>query len=144
MLSVERTLEFTRSYKVSPQRLWCAITSHKEMVQWYFDNIPDFQAKVGFTTKFPVEAPSQIFVHNWEVTQVIQRELIAYTWTFDDTPGRGSTTWKVSPDNEGAQLVLIDQIHESYPDDVPEFKRESAEGGWTYFLDERLKSYMEV
>ena len=142
MLLHNEPLEFKRTYKVSPIQLWTAITRHDQMVQWYFDNFPDFKAEVGFTTKFDVQAPSQVFVHNWHVTEVITEKRIVYEWTFDDIPGRGSTTWEVHPDGDGSALILTDRIHEDYPQDVPEFKRESAVGGWTYFLDERLGPYL--
>lgn len=128
---------------MSPEQLWSAITNHSEMLKWYFDNLPDFQAEVGFVTKFPIEAPSQVFVHNWKVTEVVRETLIRYEWTFDDIPGRGSTTWQVSAEGEGSRLVLTDEIHEPYPKGIPEFERESAVGGWTYFLDERLGPYLK-
>jgi len=142
MLDSNAPLEFVRTYKVAPAQLWKAITDHGVMIQWYFDNIPDFKAEVGFHTKFDVQAPSQVFVHNWKVTEVDEDSKIAYEWTFDNIVGRGSTTWEVSPHEEGSQLKLTDRIHEGYPQDVPEFKRESAVGGWNYFLDERLGPFL--
>lgn len=143
MILHDRPLTFSRTYQVTQSQLWSAITVHAEMLKWYFDNIPDFKAEVGFVTKFPVEAPSQVFVHNWEVTEVVSESLIRYEWTFDDIPGRGSTTWQVSAEGVGSRLVLTDEIHEPYPKGIPEFERESAVGGWTYFLDERLGPYLK-
>lgn len=33
---------------------------------------------------------------------------------------------------------------ESFPPHIPEFKRESCEGGWTYFINQRLKEYLDA
>ena len=34
-------------------------------------------------------------------------------------------------------------IVESFPQDIPEFSRMSCLGGWTYFINQSLKEYLE-
>jgi len=38
---------------------------------------------------------------------------------------------------------LSTEISESFPLDIPEFKRESCVEGWTYFIKKRLKEYLD-
>ena len=40
-------------------------------------------------------------------------------------------------------LRLTDQTLESFPDDIPEFTRESGIEGWTFFINKSLKEYLE-
>ena len=40
-------------------------------------------------------------------------------------------------------LRLTHQMPEDLPDDVPEFTRESCQGGWEYFIKGRLKEFLE-
>jgi len=39
-------------------------------------------------------------------------------------------------------VVLSTEVLEDYPDDIPEFKRESGLGGWNYFIKDRLYNYL--
>jgi len=144
MLASDPPIKITQTYSASPERLWSAITDLQEMLVWYFEIIPDFKAEVGFKTKFDVQAETQVFVHNWEITEVIEGKLIAYTWTFDGIPGSGTTIWEVSAEGEGSKLEFTNQVLEDFPQDVIEFKRESGEAGWKYFLGERLGSYLNI
>ena len=36
------------SFDASAETVWRAITDVDQMRQWYFENIPDFRAEVGF------------------------------------------------------------------------------------------------
>jgi hypothetical protein len=46
-------------------------------------------------------------------------------------------------DKSHVKLKLSVRIVEDFPDDIPEFKRESGLEGWTYFIRKRLKEYFE-
>jgi hypothetical protein len=39
--------------------------------------------------------------------------------------------------------VLTVEVLEDFPDDIPEFRRESCIGGWNYFINHRLKEYLD-
>lgn len=122
--------------------LWKAITVQEEMVQWYFDNIPDFKAEVGFETGFNVQAPSRDFYHLWKVIEVISEEMISYTWNYTDIEGQSTSTFEIIQEETKVKLKLTCVGLENLPQDIPEFSRLSCTGGWNYFLD-RLKNYLE-
>jgi len=50
---------------VSLEQLWSALVELEEMLQWYFDNIPDFRAVVGFQTQFLITNEGRNFTHLW-------------------------------------------------------------------------------
>jgi len=129
-------------YKCNPKQLWEALTHLEEMKKWYFDNIPDFKVEIGFKTKFSIINEPRTFTHNWEVTHFEDSRSIQYSWTFDEYPGKSYSRFEIDPlNNEQTKLSLTCKVIEDFPQDIDEFKRESCEGGWNYFLNDRLKSY---
>ena len=130
-------------YPASMQAVWSALTDHKEMLLWYFDNIPAFKAEVGFTTQFLIENEGRKFTHSWIVQEVEAGKRIKYGWTFSEYPGNSYTDFELSEEGEKVRLKLTVVVEEDFPTDIPEFQRESGIAGWTYFLEERLKAYLE-
>ena len=125
------------------ENVWNAITVKEKMVQWFFDNIPDFKAEIAFKTKFNVKAPSRDFMHLWEVTEVLSLKKLVVNWKYEDCAGNSFVIWEL--ENLGAQtkVKLTTKVTEDFSDDYPEFRRESCVSGWNYFIKENLKSYLE-
>ncbi len=130
-------------YDASIQQVWDAITVLNNMVQWYFPNISSFRPVIGFKTHFVVEVDDRTFVHQWTLTEVIPMKKIAYQWQFKDYPGIGVSIFELAEKGHQSILTLTFSILENFPDDIPEFKRESGVIGWNYFIKERLKEYLE-
>lgn len=124
-------------------RVWAAITDHREMLKWYFDNLSDFQPKVGFKTDFLIEHEDRRYHHRWAVTDVVPCKRITYEWVMDGYPGRSETVWELKDEGDATTLTFTCTILEDFPSEIPEFKRESGVKGWNYFLKDRLKSYLE-
>ncbi len=122
--------------------VWKAITELDQMLLWYFDNIPDFKAEIGFTTQFNVKAPSRDFLHIWKVTEVIPQKKITYNWTFKDCDGSGDVTFELFEQNSQTLLRLTNIVMEDFDDAIPEFRRESCLAGWNYFIKDRLVSFI--
>lgn len=122
--------------------LWNAITQLREMKEWYFDNIPAFDAEVGFETEFVVTNGDKTFTHQWEVTEVIPEMSITYTWKYAEYEGESQSIWDVTETADGSELTLTCTGLESFPNDVNEFTRESCLAGWNYFLKDRLIAYL--
>jgi len=122
--------------------VWKAISDHSEMVQWYFDNIPDFKPNVGFKTQFNVKAPSRDFLHIWEITEVVPFEKLVYNWTYEELEGSADVYFELSNQGESTKLRVTSKVISDFHDDIPEFKRESCLAGWQYFIGERLKTYL--
>ena len=123
-------------------KVWAAITEVEQMRQWFFADIPDFSPTVGFHTEFDVQAPSRIFRHLWTITEAEPPHRITYKWHYTDCPGLGYVTFELTDMDVGVtRCRLVNSIIESYPSELPEFKRESAMGGWTHFLGQ-LKEHL--
>ena len=131
-----------QTFAVDRERLWQAITDPDEMRQWYFESIPDFRAVVGFETLFDVDTGGRVFGHRWTVTDVEEGGRLVYEWRYDGYPGLGRTEWELAEAPDGTRLRLTSTGTETFPQDVPEFRRESGVRGWRYFLQESLPSFL--
>jgi uncharacterized protein YndB with AHSA1/START domain len=79
----------------------------------------------------------------WKVTEVVPQRKISYIWKFRGCPGESSSTFDLFDVGRATRLRVTVIVHQDFPDDIPEFERESCLGGWRYFLNERLKPYLE-
>ena len=76
-------------FDVAPETLWKAITEHPQMVQWFFDNIPEFRPETGFQTQFHVQSSDRDFLHLWTITEAEPPRRIVYDWRYEDLAGVG-------------------------------------------------------
>ncbi|KUG25542.1 hypothetical protein ASZ90_004635 [hydrocarbon metagenome] len=125
------------------QRIWNSITDIKEMHNWYFENIPSFLPEVGFKTQFNIQSEERNFLHIWQVIEVIPARLIKYNWKYEGYNGDSNVTFELFDQNDKTKLRLTVEILEDFSEDIPEFRRESCINGWNYFIQNRLKEYLE-
>lgn len=139
----EKPITVEQTFDASAEEVWKAITELDLMRQWYFENIPAFIPVVGFKTEFNVVSDGRNFLHKWRITEVIPGKVITYSWQFEEYPGEGLVEFNISSEKNKTKLRLTNYVLEDFPDNVPEFTRESCHGGWTYFINERLKEFLE-
>ena len=130
-------------YDTSKEILWNALTNINEMRKWFFENIPDFQPVVGFKTAFDVSSGERVFKHLWEIIEVIPNKKIKYNWKYADYSGNSFLSFELIPKENLTSIKLTIEITEDFSSDIPEFKVESCLGGWDYFLNNRLRKYLE-
>ncbi len=130
-------------FNSSIDTVWKAITEQDQMVQWFFEEIESFEPVVGFETKFNVTTPNRDYMHLWKLTEVVPGKKITYSWKYEGLPGDGIVIFELFPQNDQTLLKLTNLGLESFPEDIPEFTRESCIGGWKYFINDRLKEYLD-
>lgn len=143
MNSKDKPIVVEHSFDTSPPIIWDAITNIEKMKQWFFENIEDFKPEVGFETKFNVVSGSRNFIHNWKITEVRPLKKITYRWNYEDYEGDSFVHFELFAQENNTLLRVTTEIIEDFTLDIPEFKRESCEGGWNYFIKESLKNYIE-
>lgn len=132
-----------QDFKSTVLRLWRSITVLDEMRQWYFKSIPAFEAAVGFSTQFMVDAGDRSFMHNWEVLEVKEFSRIVYSWNYIGFEGDAMVEFEIDEFALGSRLKLTFSVLSDFTADIPEFKKESCLAGWQYFIHENLKSYLD-
>jgi len=143
MKTSERPVIVEHRFKASGARLWEALTSASEMRQWFFDNIPSFEDRVGFETQFEVVSGDRTFTHVWEVVEVIPLKKIKYRWNYKEYQGDSYILFELSHIDDGTLLRLSTEVIEDFPENIPEFERDSCKAGWEYFIKERLPKFLK-
>ena len=105
--------------------------------------IEDFKAEVGFKTEFSLENEGRKFSHLWEVTEVVLEQKIKYKWSYLEYSGDSYVVFELNQENEIVRLIVTSVVLENFPQDIPEFKRQSGIDGWNYLIKQNLKNYLE-
>jgi len=143
MKATDKLVVVEQTFNTTPENVWQAITELDLMHQWYFENIPDFKAEVGFETQFNIHNEGRNFLHKWKVTEVVPLKKISYNWKFEGYNGDSFVTFELFKKGEQTTLRLTATITEDFDDNIPEFKRESCIAGWEYFIKQNLKEFLE-
>lgn len=139
----ERIITLTEEFQCTANALWLALVEREQMTQWYFDNIPDFEPKIGFQTEFLIQNEGRAFTHQWEVLNVVPGRRISYRWRYKEYPGEAVIHFSLEHSNP-VTLTVTMEVLADFPDDVPEFERSSCQGGWDYFIKESLAGYLSL
>lgn len=142
MKTTDEPIVVEQTFNSSIESVWKSISDIGEMRKWYFENIPAFKPEVGFETRFNVQSEERNFLHIWKVTDVQPMKLIKYSWEFEEYPGKSTAAFEISKENNKTKLRLTVEVLKDFPDDIPEFKRESCRAGWEYFINGRLKEFL--
>ena len=132
-----------QSFHVSVSQLWKAISELEQMKHWFFENIKSFKAEVGFETQFNVKSGERDFMHLWKITEVIPLEKIVYSWKYEGYEGESFVRFETFITEGGSSLRVSHVVTNSFPQSIPEFTQESCQGGWEYFINNRLKNFMD-
>jgi uncharacterized protein YndB with AHSA1/START domain len=132
-----------QTFNTSIDTVWNSITEIDQMRQWYFENIPSFKPEVGFETQFNVQSQDRNFLHMWKVTEVVPQKMIKYNWKYMGYRGDSFVVFELFKQNNVTKLRLTHEVQESFPEDIPEFSRESGVEGWTFFIRRSLKEFLE-
>jgi len=122
--------------------VWRAITDKDQMRQWFFEPMAEFEPEIGFVTRFKVHCEGKDYLHVWKVTAVVPQKLIAYQWRYDGYPGDSIVTWELREEGDTTNLKFMHAGHETIQGD-PIFSRENGIAGWTYFVQESLKAFLD-
>ncbi len=142
MKVTDKLIIVEQTFSVTKEKLWNAITALDQMKQWYFENIDAFEPTVGFETRFVIEHEGRIFPHLWKVIAVEPNKKIAYNWKYEGYTGDSVVTFALVEEENGVKLILTHKVLKSFPQNIPEFTRESCLDGWDYFIKKRLKNYI--
>ncbi|TNE54034.1 MAG: SRPBCC domain-containing protein [Bacteroidetes bacterium] len=121
--------------------VWKALTEVSQMTQWFFENIPDFRPETGFEICFDVHSGGRRFPHRWRVREVIPSQKLSLNWSYDSYPGTSIVSFYLKEEENGCQITVIHEGMDSFPQDIPEFSAENCQGGWDYFIVQRLQEY---
>ncbi len=130
-----------RTYNAPVEKVWKAITDRDQMKQWYFD-IAAFKPEVGFEFTFNGGKDDKVYVHLCKVTEVVPYKKLKHSWTYRDYEGVSFVTWELFEEGNSTRVKLTHEGLETFPQNNPDFAKESFMQGWTYILGTSLKEYL--
>jgi uncharacterized protein YndB with AHSA1/START domain len=142
MKTSDKPIIVEERFNSSIESVWKALTEIDEMRRWYFDNIPAFKPETGFKTEFNVRSEERNFLHKWIVTEAEYLKKIKYRWEFESYQGKSTADFELFRQDDSTLLRLTVVIEEDFQEDIPEFERDSCIAGWNYFINGRLKDYL--
>lgn len=124
-------------------KVWKAITDKNDMKQWYFDLV-EFKPEVGFEFEFYAGDEKKKWLHLCKITEVVIGKKLTYSWRYDGYAGISYVIFELFKEGKGTRLKLTHNGLESFPsDEVPEFRRENFEAGWTSLIGTSIKEFVE-
>ncbi|MGI8950572.1 MAG: SRPBCC family protein [Chitinophagaceae bacterium] len=131
-----------RTYNAPVEKVWNALTDKNQMKQWYFD-IVDFKPEVGFEFTFTGGSESKKYVHLCKITAVIPNKKLNYSWRYKDYEGNSIVTFELFDEGNKTKLRLTHEGLETFPQNNPDFAKESFMAGWTHIIGTSLKEFVE-
>lgn len=132
-----------RVYNAPIKVVWNAITNKDQMKQWYFD-LKEFKPEVGFEFQFYGQGhKGEQYLHLCKITEVIPYKKLAYSWRYDGYKGISYLTFELSAEGDKTKIKLTHEGIETFPQDSPDFAKESFTAGWTELIGKMLKEFVE-
>jgi len=131
-----------RSYNAPIEKVWNAITDKSQMKQWYFD-LDDFKPEVGFEFRFDGGSDDKIYHHICKIVEVVPKKKLKYSWKYEGFEGMSYVTFELFEEGKTTIVKLTHEDLETFPQDNPDFAKESFMQGWTYILGTSLKKLLE-
>lgn len=114
-----------------------------QMKQWYFD-LKEFKPEVGFEFQFYGQGhKGEQYLHLCKITEVIPYKKLAYSWRYDGYKGISYLTFELSAEGDKTKIKLTHEGIETFPQDSPDFAKESFTAGWTELIGKMLKEFVE-
>jgi uncharacterized protein YndB with AHSA1/START domain len=132
-----------RTYNAPVKTVWEALTQKEKMKHWYFD-LDEFKPEVGFEFSFSGQgSKGENYLHLCKITEVVKERKLAYSWQYKDHPGSSMLTFELFDENGQTRVKLTHEGLGTFPQDSPDFARESFAQGWTHILGISLKEFVE-
>ena len=131
------------TFNTSIEKIWHAITDKDKMKHWYFD-LDEFKPVVGFEFKFSGEGhKGEKYMHLCKVTEAIPNKKLQYSWQYENHQGNSLVTFELFDEGDKTRVRLSHEGLETFPQDNPDFAKESFTGGWTDLITKSLRKYLE-
>lgn len=140
-----KNLPFTieRTFNVSAATVWRAITDRDAMKQWYFD-LAEFKPVVGFEFSFSGQGQKgEQYLHHCKITEVVIGKKLVYSWRYEGYEGISYVHFELYAEGDSTRLKLTHEGLETFPQNNPDFARESFAVGWTELIGNLLKKFVE-
>ncbi|MFZ1798223.1 MAG: SRPBCC domain-containing protein [Chitinophagaceae bacterium] len=78
-----------------------------------------------------------------KINEAVPMQKLSYTWRYIDLPGNTLVIFELFHEEQKTKARLTHQGLETFPQDQPDFRRQSFENGWTEIIGKNLKAFLE-
>ena len=129
-------------FPVSVDKIWEALTDKEKMKSWYFD-LDKFEPEVGFTFSFAGKGhKGEAYTHICKITEVVPNQKLQYSWQYENYQGYSLLTFELWEEGIRTRLRLTHEGLETFPQNSPDFARDSFMSGWEYIITQSLRGYL--
>ncbi len=140
---MEKPFEIEKTFPVSSDKVWKAITDPGAMKQWYFD-LPGFKAEVGYEFTFMGGPPDGVqYNHLCKVKEVVPGKKLSYSWRYSGYEGDSLVTFELFPEGTSTRLKLTHSGLETFPKSNPDLAAKNFAEGWNDIIERMLREYLE-
>lgn len=133
-----------RVLNASIEKVWNALTDKDEMKKWYFD-LDAFNPELGFHFKFAGKgAKGEEYIHFCEITELVPQKKIAYSWRYEGYHGNSVVRFELTAKGDKTHLKLTHEGLETFPQDNPDFAKDSFSKGWTELIGTLLPTFLKT
>lgn len=123
--------------------VWQAITDKDHMQQWYFI-LDEFKPEMGFQFTFSGRGQQgEEYLHLCTITDLMEPNRLQYSWKYKNHPGYSLVTFELFETGNQTRLILSHHGLETFPQDKPDFSRNSFKEGWNEIINNSLKGFLE-
>jgi uncharacterized protein YndB with AHSA1/START domain len=137
-----KTVVVEKTYPVPVHKVWQALTDKEKIKQWSFD-MDDFKPEVGFEFHFYGHNDGRTFCHICVVTEAIENKKLAYTWSYQDTPGKSLVSIELFDESDKTRLKLTHSGLETFPQDSNDYSINNFTMGWTQLITVLLDKFLQ-
>jgi uncharacterized protein YndB with AHSA1/START domain len=142
-MEIAQPFVIERTYNAPVEKVWKAITDKDQMKEWYFD-LAEFTPEVGFEFTFVGKGhKGEQYIHRCKILEVIPQKKLTHTWTYENHPGYSTVTFELFSEGAQTRVKLTHTGLESFPQNNPDFAKESFAEGWTELVGKLLRQYVE-
>lgn len=137
------TIHIERTYPISADKLWQALTNQESMKDWFFE-IPNFTTEVGGEFEFYKSNNDKNLMHHCQVVESKAPEIFKFTWRHPkQSQGTSVITWRLIPRRGATTLHLTHEGLENFKDAGENYTHAKFESGWERILGESLNKFLE-
>jgi len=138
-------INIERVFNAPISKVWKAITDRDEMAKWYFD-LAEFKPETGFQFRFSGgPSPERQYLHLCEITEVIDKRKLSYTWRYDGYRGNTLVTFELLEHEDNFTLLKLTHVGiETFPEENPDFAKSNFVEGWNEIIHVSLKKHLET
>ena len=129
------------TYDAPVEKVWNAITDKEQMKKWYFD-MPEFKPVLGTEFSFEGGKDDNIYVHLCQVTEIIPKKKLTYSWRYRGYDGISFVHFELFPEGNSTRLRLTHDGLESFPANNPDFAKDNFRTGWDEIINKSLTKFL--